>query len=38
MYCATRCWMTRQPAITTTTVNSVVNSINGIEMPSIPIE
>jgi len=36
MYCATLSSITRQPAITTSTVMKLFNRISGIEMPSTP--
>lgn len=36
MYCSTLSLMTSQPAITTITVMNVVNTIKGIDIPSIP--
>jgi hypothetical protein len=36
MYCATRSVITRQPAITTTTVISAVSSTIQIDSPSMP--
>ena len=36
MYCATRCWITFQPAITTSTVVKLLSRISSSEMPSMP--
>ena len=36
MYCATRDWMTCQPATTTMMVMKLLSSTNSIEMPSTP--
>ena len=36
MYCATRVWITSQPAQTTNTVVRLFSSTNSIEMPSTP--
>ena len=36
MYCATRAWITSQPAQTTSSVMKLLRSTNSIEMPSTP--
>ena len=36
MYCATRFWITVQPAITTSGVMNEFSRMNSIEMPSTP--
>ena len=36
MYCATRCLMDSQPAITTSTVMKLFSRMNSTEMPSTP--
>ena len=36
MYCATRSWITCQPAMTTSTVVKLLSSMSSSEMPSMP--
>ena len=36
MYCATRAWITSQPAMTTSTVMKLFSRTNSTEMPSTP--